>query len=89
MSEGKKEDELFNFLETSWNTHYGILERKNKRGYDTIELHTGGWSENEETITEAEQMFDFEWNLCIQKWERGGHYYLKNPLKQNKEARKP
>ena len=83
-----KVNAFFDFLENNWNTQYGLVERKNKRGYDTIEIHTGGWSENEDALIEAKQMFDFEWNLCFQKEERGGHYYFKNPLKESKEARK-
>ena len=87
MNAGKKINALFSFLSTNWNEHYGIIKRRNKLGHNILELHTGGWSSNEETITQAKYIFDFEWNLCIQKWERGGHYYLKNPLKQNKEAK--
>ncbi len=39
-----------------------------------LELHTGGWSGNEDII-EALQDSMF-WVLCWQKSERGGHYYF-------------
>lgn len=41
----------------------------------TLELHTGGWSGNEDII-EALQGTDF-WLLCWQESKRGGHYKFK------------
>jgi len=39
-----------------------------------LELHTGGWSGNEDIIsTLHESMF---WMMYWQKSERGGHYYF-------------
>lgn len=42
-----------------------------------LELHTGGWSGNEEIIKALQgSMF---WLLYWQKSERGGHYYFELP----------
>lgn len=42
---------------------------------NTLELHTGGWSGNEEILSYALQSSMF-WVLCWEKSERGGHYYF-------------
>lgn len=48
-----------------------------KRNGRQLELHTGGWSGNEEIISVLqESMF---WYLYWQKSERGGHYYFELP----------
>lgn len=42
---------------------------------ESLELHTGGWSGNEDIIEKLEgSVF---WLLYWQKSERGGHYYFK------------
>jgi hypothetical protein len=42
-----------------------------------LELHTGGWSGNEEIISVLQNsMF---WVMYWQKSERGGHYYFELP----------
>lgn len=43
-----------------------------------LELHTGGWSGNEDII-EALQGTSF-WILCWEKTVRGGHYYFEIPV---------
>ena len=40
-----------------------------------LELHTAGWSDNEEIISSLEKN-RFFWSLYWQKSERGGHYYF-------------
>ena len=40
-----------------------------------LQLHTGGWSGNEDIIEALEQNFSF-WNLCFYKHIRGGHYWF-------------
>lgn len=42
-----------------------------------IEMHTHGWSGNEEIITELSNTFF--WFFCWIKSERGGHHYFKLP----------
>ena len=47
---------------------------KMKIGSQELELHTGGWSGNEEIIAAlSESMF---WQVCWMRSERGGHYYF-------------
>jgi hypothetical protein len=44
-------------------------------GTETLELHTAGWSGNEDTIGALQSNAMF-WALYWQKSERGGHYYF-------------
>jgi len=74
------------FIMDIWDSHYGKikLHEKDEDGYRTLEIHTGGWSENEEIIMFLEQtMF---WGMFWWKSERGGHYWLK--VKEIPEVRK-
>ena len=41
-----------------------------------LELHTGGWSGNEEIIQALMESKSLFWNFFWQKSERGGHYYF-------------
>lgn len=41
-----------------------------------LELHTGGWSGNEDTISAIQDNFTF-WVMCWQATKRGGHYYFR------------
>lgn len=58
-------------LEDVWNTDYGVYRVED----DAIEIHTGGWSENEEVLPQLKDTF--YWGLAWQRSDRGGHYYLK------------
>lgn len=59
-------------LEKYWNQNYGTLNIEGKDGIVTLELTTGGWSENEEIIDIlANTMFWFIW---WQESKRGGYY---------------
>lgn len=74
-------DEYVQLIVECWNTHYGRADYKN----GILELHTGGWSENEE-ILDAIQMNKLFW---IKYWStevRGGHYWftIKDTLKSPK-----
>lgn len=76
-----KVKEYLEEIENRWNCDYGSIHYshgigKNNRFY--LELHTGGWLENEEIIEELIQ--SFFWVLFWQKSERGGHYYFKGHL---------
>ena len=70
MSEAK---ELLNRIVREWNQHYGRV----KVGRKYIHLVTGGWSENEEIISEAEQ--DFWFGVMLKEWRSGGYYKLEIP----------
>jgi hypothetical protein len=50
-----------------WDDYFDEIDEKN------FELHTGGWSGNEEIIEAlmSNQMF---WSLCWKESTRGGHY---------------
>lgn len=55
-----------------WQPNWGI--KVNGRN---LELHTGGWSGNEEIISIlANSLF---WIMCWEMTKRGGHYYFELP----------
>jgi hypothetical protein len=51
----------------SWDNYFIQVDDYN------FELHTGGWSGNEEIIVALEQNYLF-WGLCWQESKRGGNY---------------
>ena len=61
-----------NIIEKYWNQNYGTFDIEGKDGIITLELTTGGWSENEEIIDIlGNTMF---WFLWWQESKRGGYY---------------
>lgn len=61
-----------NIIEKYWNQNYGTFDIEGKNGILTLELTTGGWSENEEIIDIlSNTMF---WVLWWQENKRGGYY---------------
>ena len=60
-------------IEEKWNRDYGTCELcKEKDNTITLELTTGGWSENEKIIDDlSDTMF---WFLFWQESKRGGYY---------------
>lgn len=66
-----------------WCPEWGFITKISKNSFGKkclkLELHTGGWSGNEEIICALQKsQFWFFW------WEssrRGGHYYFEIPLK--------
>lgn len=70
-----KPEDIFNRLENTGNIYSYF-----KRGKKFVYFSTGGWSENEELISELEQQLWFK--LCLVKWETGGHYTFKIPKKE-------
>jgi hypothetical protein len=72
---------LVEYVRTLW--HYpdrGFHLRKGRRilFHDAcmkLELHTAGWSGNEEVIEALQRNFLF-WGLCWERETRGGHYYF-------------
>lgn len=74
---------MVDFIESIWWANaWGFTVRKGigdvEKDVDILELHTGGWSGNEEIIGELQQTFFwmFYWQCSI----RGGHYYFHLPL---------
>lgn len=68
---------LFQFVAEAWNLDYGrALIRcveSSAEGRHWIELHTGGWSGNEDIIG-ALQANTMAWTLAWWSSRRGGHY---------------
>lgn len=63
--------ELLDHVEQIW--EYG--DWGFKRTYHNLQLHTGGWSGNEDIIEALQHNFLF-WGMYWQKELRGGHYYF-------------
>lgn len=64
--------ECVGIIEKYWNDDYGTFNIEGKAGIQTLELTTGGWSENEEIV---DQLSDtFFWFLWWQESHRGGYY---------------
>jgi len=65
-------NELIEFIENIWwSPDFGF-----KRKGENLELHTAGWSGNEDII-EALQDNDMFWMMYWMKSVRGGHYYFR------------
>lgn len=64
--------EGISIIEKYWNQNYGTFDIEGKDGIITLELTTGGWSENEGIIDIlCNTMF---WFLWWQESKRGGYY---------------
>lgn len=64
-------NDLIQLIQDNWKyEEFGYFTLKGK----TLELHTGGWSGNEDII-DALKKTDF-WIAYWIKTERGGHYYF-------------
>lgn len=67
---------LLDFVEGIWwMPDWGFQKEEMPEGW-SLELHTGGWSGNEQIIQALQRNFMF-WAMCWLKSERGGHYYFK------------
>jgi hypothetical protein len=63
--------ELLDFVYSIWEyDDWGF-----KKTPHAFELHTGGWSGNEDIISALKQNFLF-WSLYWEHSSRGGHYYF-------------
>lgn len=61
---------LVNFIGEIWyHGDWGFIRDGNK-----LELHTGGWSGNEDIIRALRPTWF--WTLCWESERRGGHYYF-------------
>lgn len=72
-------------IEKYWNEAYGTLRIEGNKEKQTLELITGGWSDNEEIIDIlANKAF---WFLWWQESKRGGYYkfiYTETIAKEDK-----
>jgi len=71
-----------------WAQEWGFVKKNgrtqvHKKKCIKLELHTGGWSGNEDIIYALQANPSF-WMLFWQKSVRGGHYYFEIPLHLNK-----
>lgn len=69
--------DLLNYVKSLWwMPDWGFhFEGHQSRGL-RLELHTGGWSGNEDIIKALQNNFIF-WNMNWVKSTRGGHYWFK------------
>ena len=71
-------DEFLSFLESIWWIPDWGFKLKGKR-IKYLELHTGGWSGNEDIIYELKKTFFWMWWRMTKV---GGHYYFRiKPIK--------
>lgn len=78
--------DFLSYIEQLWWTPEWGFEVKGKKVI-SLELHTGGWSGNEDIIGALQNNFIF-WSMFWQKSVKGGHYYFKIPLKLFKKGYK-
>lgn len=84
FADGKGVLSLMEFLEGEWwNPEWGFI----RKGKDVVhlELHTGGWSGNEE-IMGALQKNSWFFFLYWEDSRRGGHYRFRIPLKRSADG---
>ena len=70
--------DLVEWIGNQWNNTYGIWKVYKYGNHIKLEIHTGGWSQNEELISEFERVKFI--GMFWQKSEKGGHYYYSFPL---------
>jgi hypothetical protein len=63
-----------------WMSDWCFIFKRKYNGKRTLELHTGGWSGNEEIIYALEENIFF-FPMTWKKTYRGGHYYFSIPCK--------
>lgn len=80
---------ILDFLETYIFPHWWGGERQYKlhqkyKGVRKLQLHTGGWSGNEDMINAIMHSFWLtEFPMQYLRWERGGHYYFEIQIDKN------
>lgn len=68
---------LMEFVRDIWNwPEFGFDELADDGDAEVFELHTGGWSGNEEIIGALQDNGMF-WSMCWESSRRGGHYIFK------------
>lgn len=60
-----------------WMPEWGFKLHKKYRGRKKLELHTGGWSGNEEVIEAIKSnIWLAGFSMRYEKWNMGGHFYF-------------
>jgi len=67
---------MMEFVEDLWRyPEWGFTRHEEQNEY-IFELHTGGWSGNEELLSALQENGVF-WSLCWEQSRRGGHHIFK------------
>lgn len=76
--------EFLSILQDGWYfQNWGFKLKKKYRGIQKLELHTGGWSGNEDTINAIiSNIFLTHFSMKYVMWKTGGHYYFEIPIKK-------
>lgn len=72
----EKTEEYIDFIEGIWKyADDGYFKFSEYEGFIMLEMHSAGWSGNEEIISVLQRTFF--WFLYWEKSTRGGHHYFK------------
>ena len=79
-------EKLLELIENEWEyADVGYFKQYVEEGKNILELHTGGWSGNEEILEALRENFAF-WSAYWWKTERGGHYWFElKDLRKNEK----
>ena len=79
--DGQRLETFLDYLETHW--HWPDYFKRSGKKVVRLELHTGGWSGNEDIIEALHGAWNgMFWFLYWQKSTRGGHYYFTIPMEE-------
>ena len=63
-----------------WPPDCGLKLHRQYKGKRKLELHTGGWSGNEDIVEAIKSnIFLTKFNMKYMAWTTGGHYYFEIP----------
>ena len=70
-------------LQDGWHfSDWGFKLHRKYAGKRKLELHTGGWSGNEEIISAiVNNVYLTSFKMKYKKWHTGGHYYFEITIK--------
>ena len=75
-------EDLLDMIEECWcHRSLAFKRRQPRKGIQTIEMHTAGWSGNEDIINAIQSnLWLTHFRLRYVKWIVGGHYWFKLKL---------
>lgn len=79
IADFKYGDEIIPFLSAvreAYDEHYGKWYQEDNDGEITVDVRTGGWSENEEVVDAMLGNFAIR-HIFYDSWERGGRHVFK------------